>query len=89
MYMFEVVASDSKNNPVDRKSTRSQPITIYIEDVDDNPPVFKRVIPETPTVLESALLNQTVATVEAEDADDASTDNGLVLWVCKKSDVSL
>ncbi|CAG5135838.1 unnamed protein product, partial [Candidula unifasciata] len=55
-------------------------VTVVIADVDDNPPIFTSVVPQEPAVPESLTLNQTVATVAAEDADDKNTDSGLVLY---------
>lgn len=78
-YRFEVVASDSKSNQTIRKSTRSEVITVVITDIDDNPPIFTSVVPQEPAVPESLPVNQTIATVVAEDADDKNTENGLVL----------
>ncbi|XP_055876010.1 cadherin-23-like isoform X3 [Biomphalaria glabrata] len=79
-YKLEIVASDSKANPDDRKSNRTNTITFIILDVDDNPPVFTSVSPAKPSIPETADMSVSVVTLVADDADDKTTDNGRVIY---------
>ncbi|XP_059167286.1 cadherin-23-like isoform X3 [Physella acuta] len=79
-YIIGVIATDSKDDPTQQKSNHSQPITIKIGDVDDNPPQITAVIPERPSITETTPTSQPIASVVAVDADDKNTDNGRVIY---------
>ena len=78
-YRFEVEAFDSKLNPRESESTRSDPITIIITDIDDNPPVFKSISPTEPIVPETSPQDFSIVSVTAEDRDDPAYDSGKIM----------
>jgi len=78
-YDIVVVAKDNPDDPRFQKTTEVA-VTIFIDDVNDNPPVFLQY--DVKRVREDAGINSTIMEVKAVDRDAPNTDNSkLRYWL--------
>ncbi|GFR97548.1 protocadherin Fat [Elysia marginata] len=77
IYSVVVMATDQAPNVKDRMSTTAT-VEVKLRDVNDSPPVF--LTPPVIHISETASVGPTVYTVQAEDADQASTPNSRVQY---------
>lgn len=75
-YTIRIVASDSPDNLAEKRSTL-QTVTIIVEDINDNPPVFRKA-EYNESVLENAGVGSSVGQVEAFDKDFG--DNAMIKY---------
>ena len=69
-YTLFVTAMDNPSDQDNQRTNQTKAITINIDDVNDEDPVFKNIEPNTKyTVLENAVEGHLVITVTAEDED--------------------